>query len=148
MTHDRPLHPIIADAALLVRLMDRDQLCLCAQLRRHRVVVVDQVRHQLQPAEQAVVDEAVRDGILRLESITELGDLRRMAGLAERLGRGEAACLVLAAARHGSVGSDDQGRFGQEIARWLGSGRRVGWAELVALADSVEDRPVVLRRHG
>ncbi len=140
---------LVADAAMLVRLIERAELQLCASIPQHRLVLVDQVRHEVEhPSLRAELDRAVMTGLMGIEAITDLADLARYAELARRLGRGEAACLVLAAARGWDVVTTDQRRFRCEIERVLGPHRRVGWVELEALLFVARDRESLRNSNG
>jgi len=125
---------LVADAPILVRLLERAELRECGQLPAHHLVLVDQVRAEVEPPSlRAKLDLAVTQGQLLPAAISSLAALAHFARLARRLGRGEAACLALAAARGWHVLSADRRRFRREVERELGRSRLVSWADLQAL---------------
>ena len=72
--------------------------------------------------------------MFRIALITDPEDIDLFAELITHLGRGEAACLVLAARYGWTVASDEKRRFRREAVQRIGSDRVIGTADLYALA--------------
>lgn len=108
---------IVVDANLLINLLHVGRLALLAALPGYECVVPEDVVAEItDPSQREQIDRAVVGGQLRVETITDFDDLVEYAELRRTLGRGEAACLVLAA-RHGwLVASDEKGRFQREAS--------------------------------
>ncbi len=126
---------IVVDANVLINLLHVGRLALLAVLPGYECVVPEDVVAEItDPSQREQLDRAVAGGQLRVETITDSDDLVKYAELRRTLGRGEAACLVLAA-RHGwLVASDEKGRFQREASARLGDGRTVNTAGLFVAA--------------
>lgn len=75
---------------------------------------------------------------VQLCSIRHPEDIRIFAELLGRLGRGEAACLVLAK-RHGwTIASDEKGRFRREALKRVGNHCLIGTSDLYVRAIQAE----------
>lgn len=131
----QPPRIVVADANVLFNLMHVARLGLCTQLPGLEIVVPDHVREEvLKPEQRALLNSAVTRGLLRIVQITEQEDVTLFADLQTRMGRGEAACLVIAS-RHGWVlASDEKGRFRREAASRIGAGRIIGTADFLIYA--------------
>lgn len=130
-----PTQIVVADANVLINLLHVGRLELCSQLPHLRFVVPDHVREEVtDPDQRAELDHAFEQGHFQLAELSELSDLAMFADLTTHLGRGEAACLVLAA-RHGwTIASDEKGRFRREATAKLGEGCLLGTPDLYRLA--------------
>ena len=126
---------IVVDANILINLLHVGRLALLAALPGYECIVPEDVVAEItDPIQRPQLDRAIADGYLRVETITEPDELVEYAALRRTLGRGEAACLVLAA-RHGwLVASDEKGRFQREASARLGDGRTVNTAGLFVAA--------------
>ena len=126
-----PLKIVVVDANVLINLMHVARLDLCKVLPDLEFVVPNHVHEEIQrPAHREAFDQAVSEGLFQIVLITEPEDIELLAELTTRLGRGEAACLVLAV-RHGwTVASDEKGRFRREAAKRIGKDRIIGTADL------------------
>ena len=138
MTSD-PETIVVADANVLINLMHVSRLDFCADLPGFRFMVPDHVSREIRrPEQQSQLDDALERGDLHPCSIDHLEDISLFAKLIERLGRGEAACLVLAK-RHGwTIASDEKGRFRREASKRVGSHRLIGTPDLYVLAIQAE----------
>lgn len=126
---------VVADANVLVNLIHVSRLHFCSDLPGLMFMVPDHVREEITRREQrAELDQALDSGLLHLVSITDLGAISLFADLVARLGRGEAACLVLAEKHGWSVASDEKGQFRREAVGRLGETRILGTAELFVRA--------------
>jgi predicted nucleic acid-binding protein len=126
---------VVTDANVLINLMHVSRLGLLGRIPGHEFVVPDHVREEVMvPDHRASVDRAIDDGWLKLEPIIDLDAIATFAELIEHLGRGEAACIAIAAQRGWSVASDEKRRFRREAVARLGADRLLGTAELFVLA--------------
>jgi predicted nucleic acid-binding protein len=126
---------VVTDANVLINLIHVSRLDLCAKLPGYEFVVPDHVNEEISNlAHRKSLDAALERGIFQVESITDPDDIRLFADLTQRLGKGEAACLVLAV-RHGWIlASDEKRRFRREAESRIGEDRIIGTAELFVLA--------------
>ena len=129
------LRVVVADANVLINLMHVARLDLCGALPDLEFVVPNHVREEIErPAQRETLDRALAEGMFQIALITEPEDIDFFAELITHLGRGEAACLVLAV-RHGwTVASDEKRRFRREAVQRIGSDRVIGTADLYVLA--------------
>jgi predicted nucleic acid-binding protein len=125
------LQIVVADANGLINLMCGGGLDLGARLPGFELVVPNHVREEItNPDQRTALDSAVVRRICRVAPITEEEDIVLFADLTAYLGRGDAACLVLAQRNGWTVLSDEKGRFRREVASRLGNDRIVGTADL------------------
>ena len=136
---------LVVDANIIINLLHVGRLALLAALPGYECVVPEEVVAEItNPAQRQELDVAISNGYLRVETITDFDDLVEYAELRRTLGRGEAACLVLAR-RHGwLVGSGENGRLKREGSTRLGWGGTVHTAGLLGSANraglvSIED---------
>ncbi len=126
---------VVTDANVLINLTHVGRLEMCARLPGYEFVVPDHVRGEIKDATQlASLDDAIRRGVFRIETITNLDSVALYAALTVRIGRGEAACLTLAVERGWIVASDDRKRFRREAETRIGRDRIIGIKELYLLA--------------
>ena len=148
-----PARTIVADASVLINFIHAGQLALLAALPGYEWVAPEDVVAEITDAVQREqLDRAIANQQLRVETVTDPEDLVQYAELRRTLGRGEAACIVLAA-RHGwLVASDEKGRFQRETTARLGLGRVVNTVGLFVAAiraglisiDAADDAKAVL----
>ena len=124
---------VVADACVLINLMQVSRLDLCARLPGLELVVPEHVREEV-VRQRALLDDAISRGVVRIEAITDVSAFTLFARLTERLGRGEAACLAMAVEKGWLVASDEKGRFRREAEERLGKGRLLGTADLFVKA--------------
>lgn len=126
---------IVTDANVLINLIHVQRLDLLGGIPAHEFVVPDHVREEITvPRSRALVDEAVRRGTLRLELLADLDAISVFAELIRHIGRGEAACIALAAKHGWSIASDEKRRFRREAVVRLGEGRLIGTPDVFVLA--------------
>ena len=130
-----PARTIVADASVLINFIHAGQLALLAALPGYEWVAPEDVVAEItDPVQREQLDRAIANQQLRVETVTDPEDLVQYAELRRTLGRGEAACIVLAA-RHGwLVASDEKGKFQREMTARLGSGRLVNTPGLFVTA--------------
>lgn len=128
---DRVQRIVVSDANVLINLMRAGRLELCRDLPGLEFVVPDHVREEITvPEQREALDDAVADGLFQIAAITEPKDIALFADLTVHLGRGEAACLVLAARNGWTVASDEKRRFRREAVNRIGEDRIIGTADL------------------
>jgi predicted nucleic acid-binding protein len=126
---------IVVDANILINLLHVGRVGLLAVLPGYDCVVPEDVVAEItDPIQRQQLEAAIASGSLRVETITEPDDLVEYAELRRTLGRGEAACLVLARRHAWIVASDEKGRFRREATTRLGAGQIVNTAGLFVAA--------------
>lgn len=126
-----PLQVVVADANVLINLLLVARLHLVAELPDLKLAVPDHVLEEItSPEQRAGLDLAVASGRLQVASIREPEDIGLFVELTVRLGRGEAACLVLAIRNGWMVASDEKRRFRREALSRIGDDRLIGTADL------------------
>lgn len=122
---------VVTDANVLINLIYVSRLGLCADLPGLSFAVPDHVSSEVRrPEQREQLDAALKSGALQLCSISEPEDIGLFADLIVRLGRGEAACIVLAQ-RHGwTIASDERGLFRREAVARFGEHRLIGTPDL------------------
>lgn len=151
-----PQRTVVVDANVLINLIHVDRLGLLGALPGYRFVVPEDVVAEITDAAQrAQLDRATAASHLSVETITDPDDLLQYSEFRRSLGKGEAACIVLAE-RHGwLVASDERGRFQREALARLGTGRLVNTAGLFVVAirvgamsiEEADDAKSILERH-
>lgn len=122
---------VVADANVLINLIHVDRLGFCSDLPDHEFMVSDHVRQEIsQPEQRANLDSALQSFALTMVSITDPADIAAFTEDITRLGRGEAACLVLAERCGWTVASDEKRRFRTEVVSRIGEDRLIGTADL------------------
>lgn len=126
---------VVADTSVLINLIHVSRLDLCGRLPGFEFVVPDHVRAEIKRAEQrAALDRAVNAGVFQIVSITDLPDITEFSELTAQLGRGEAACLVLAERNAWDIACDEKGRFRREALERLGASRILGTVQIYIAA--------------
>lgn len=126
---------VVTDANVLINLMHCGQLGLLGDLPGFGFVVPDHVAAEIVRAEQKeMLDAAVEAGSVRIEAITAVPIIEEFARLSAEMGRGEAACLALAAHEGWLVASDEKRLFRRKAIELLGPGRLLTTPGLFVLA--------------
>ncbi len=126
---------VVVDANIVINFIHVGRLALLGALPGYDCVVPEDVVAEItEPAQREQLERAVADGYLRIETITDPDDLVQYAEMRRMLGRGEAACLVLAGRYGWLVASDEKGRFQREASTRLGPHRTVNTAGLFVAA--------------
>ena len=151
-----PARTIVADASVLINFIHAGQFALLAALPGYEWVIPEDVVAEItDPVQREQLERAIASQQLRVETISDPEDLVQYAELRRTLGRGEAACIVLAA-RHGwLVASDEKGKFQREATARLGDRRIVNTAGLLVSAiraglislEAADAAKAVLERH-
>jgi predicted nucleic acid-binding protein len=148
---------VVVDASVLINLIHVNRLDLCGRLLTFEFVVPDHVRAEVAvPDQRLALDRAVDRGVARIASITETADTTLFSELTVRLGRGEAACLVLALRNGWSIAADEKGRFRREALARIGKDRLLGTVDiyiaalragLLTVEQADVDRGILAGRH-
>ena len=126
---------IVTDANVLINLMHVARLDLLDRIPRHEFVVPDHVREEVtEPSFRPVLDDTLQRGALKLETFTDPEAQSVFAELIVHIGRGEAACIALAAKHGWLVASDEKRRFRREAVARLGEGWIIGTPDVFVLA--------------
>jgi len=126
---------VVTDSNVLINLMHVQRLSLLGRIPEHEFTVPDHVHEEITNEDQrAVLDDAIAEGWLKVESLTDLDAIAVFAELTAHIGRGEAACIAIAQKRGWWVASDEKRRFRREAEHRLGAGRILGTVDLYLLA--------------
>ena len=129
------LRIVVADANVLINFMHVSRLGLLAEIPNHRFVVPDHVRAEIKRTDQrAILDDAVLVGWLDIEVIHDIDTIAVFTELIARMGRGEAACIAIAAQRGWFIASDEKRLFLREATSRVGAGRVLTTIDLFVLA--------------
>jgi len=129
------LRIVVTDANVLINLMHVSRLGLLAKIPNHEFVVPEHVREEITiPEQRATLDVAVNEGWLKIEVISDLGVITAFTELVVQVGRGEAACIALAAKEGWYIASDEKKRFLREVNARVGSGRLLTTVDVFVLA--------------
>jgi predicted nucleic acid-binding protein len=129
------LRIVVTDANVLINLMHVSRLGLLAKIPNHEFVVPEHVREEITiPGQRATLEAAVNDGWLKVEVIDDLGAITMFTELIARIGRGEAACIAIAAKERWHIASDEKKRFLREVEARVGVGRVITTVDVFVLA--------------
>lgn len=129
------LRIVVTDANVLVNLMHVSRFGLLAKIPNHEFVVPEHVREEISiPEQRTTLDAAVGEGWLKIEIIDDLEAITVFAELIEHIGRGEAACIVVAAQRGWFIASDEKKRFLREAIARVGAGHVLTTVDVFLLA--------------
>jgi predicted nucleic acid-binding protein len=129
------LRIVVTDANVLINLVLVSRLALLSKLPNHEFIVPEHVREEISiPEQRAAVDTAISNGWLKLEVISDLGVITAFTELIASLGRGEAACIAIAAKEGWYVASDEKKRFLREAEVRLGVDRVITTVDVLVLA--------------
>lgn len=135
MADSTPSRVIVVDANVLINFLHADRLGLLTSLPGYDWVVPEDVLSEITDiAQRQQIDSAIANQHLRVETLSEPSDLVQYAELRRTLGRGESACVVLAARFGGFVASDEKGKFLREVSTRLGQSRVVNTAGIFVAA--------------
>lgn len=130
-----PLRIVVTDANVLINLMHVSRLGLLAKIPSHEFVVPEHVREEITiPEQRATLDAAVSAGWLSIEVIDDLDAITVFAELIEHIGRGEAACIAVAAQKGWLIASDEKKRFLREANARVGAGHVLTTVDVFVLA--------------
>jgi predicted nucleic acid-binding protein len=123
---------VITDTNVLINFLHIGQLALLAELSAYRFQLPPEVLQELtDPGQKASVDNAIAVGQLDLLVIDELDALALFGDLRDLMGRGEAACLALAATVGCHIASDEKKRFRRKAIELISEARILGTEDLL-----------------
>ncbi|WP_018292010.1 hypothetical protein [Verrucomicrobium sp. 3C] len=117
---------VVMDANVLINLLRIGQVPLLARLNGYRFLVPEEVMQEIADLRQReLLASAVAAGYLGQVVVDTVDSLALFAELRERMGRGEAACLALAATTGTHIASDEKKRFRRCAIELIGPTRIV-----------------------
>jgi predicted nucleic acid-binding protein len=126
---------VVTDANILINFIQAGRLSLLGLLTSFEFVLPAEVASEVtDPVQRAQLEAALTRGELRTIILEDTAELTIYAALRPLMGKGEAACLALAEARHWLIASDEKKRFRLEVFARLGKDRLVTTAGLFVLA--------------
>lgn len=129
------LRIVVTDANVLINLMHVSRLDLLAKIPNHEFVVPEHVREEITiPEQRTILDAAVSEGWLSIEILDDLGAITVFTDLIAHIGRGEAACIAIAAQKGWLIASDEKKRFLREATARVGVGRVLTTVDVFVLA--------------
>lgn len=129
------LRIVVTDANVLINLMHVSRFGLLAKIPNHEFVVPEHVREEITIAEQrSTLDAAASEGWLKIEVIDDLGAITVFTELIAHIGRGEAACIAIAAKEGWYIASDEKKRFLREAIARVGAGHVLTTVDVFVLA--------------
>ena len=127
---------VVLDASVVINLIHASRLDLLGKIEGYNFVLPEQViALEVTYAEHArALGEALEAGwVLRVES-TDSVEIALYAELSAIMGKGEAACLAMAAQRGWMVACDERGGFRREAEVRIGRDRIVNTPGIIVLA--------------
>lgn len=126
---------VVTDANVLINFAHIDRLALLGELGAFRLKLPAEVLEEIvDPAQRGAVDAAIAAGSLELLVVDELDALALFADLRDLMGRGEAACLALAATKGYHLASDEKKRFRRKAIELIGEARILQTEDLILQA--------------
>lgn len=123
---------VITDTNVLINFLHIGQLGLLGVLPAYRFQLPPEVLHELTDlAQRTAVDEAIAAGQLDLLVVDALDALAIFGELRDLMGRGEAACLALAATGGFHLASDEKKRFCRKAIELIGEARILATEDLL-----------------
>ena len=117
---------VITDANVLINFLQIGQLELLGKLDAHRFLVPEEVMEEItDPAQREALAAAIAAGYLEQVVVDTMESLTLFAELRDVMGRGEAACLALAATTGCQIASDEKKRFRRRAIELIGEARIV-----------------------
>lgn len=115
---------VITDANVLINFLRIEQLALLAALKGYRFLVPEEVLREItEPNQHSAVNVAINKGLLSNAFEHTVESLDLFAKLRDFMGRGEAACLALAATTGCYIASDERKKFYRIALTHLGEAR-------------------------
>lgn len=126
---------VVVDTTVVINLIKAGRLDLLGVMKGWEFVVPDQVVEEVTyPEEAGALQQAFETGEVHRESATAHAEIAMYAELKQRMGKGEAACLAMAACRGWMMASDDRGRAFLRLAqREISECRLIGTSDIVRI---------------
>jgi predicted nucleic acid-binding protein len=113
---------VITDTNVLINFLHIGRLALLGELPAFRFQLPAEVLQELtDPGQRAALDGAIAAGQIDLKIIDALDALALFGELRDLMGRGEAACLALAATTGCHLASDEKKRFRRKAIELIGA---------------------------
>ena len=126
---------VITDANVLINFVHIGQVALLSELPAYRFQLPTEVLNELTDGDQrAQIEAAIAAGQLELMAIEALDALTLFGDLRDLMGRGEAACLAVAATTGCHLASDEKKRFRRKAIELIGETRIVRTEDLLVEA--------------
>jgi predicted nucleic acid-binding protein len=123
---------VVADASVLINFLRAGRLDLLRHHGGYRIVVTEHVRREVSyPDQAAELVEAITAGDIDEIQVTDPVELEIFAELNAVLGRGESACIAVAANRGWVVAMDELGRARREVHERVGRNRLINTPGLI-----------------
>ncbi len=135
---------VITDANVLINFVHIGQVALLGELPAYRFQLPTEVLNELTDGDQrAQIEAGIAARQLELMVIEALDALTLFGDLRELMGRGEAACLAVAATTGCHLASDEKKRFRRTAIELIGEARIVRTEDLLVEAIRCGKRTVV-----
>jgi predicted nucleic acid-binding protein len=135
MPTSMPTIVVITDANVLINFLHIGKVGLLAELPDHRFKIPPEVLNELTtPQHRAQIDHTIADRQFDEMVVSEMDALALFAELRDLMGRGEAACLALAATSGCHLASDEKKRFRRKAIELIGEARILRTEDLLLLA--------------
>lgn len=126
---------VVTDANVLINFLHIGEVPLLGELPGYRFQLPTEVLNELTDGDQhAQIEAAIATRQLALMVIEAMDALTLFANLRDLMGRGEAACLALAATTGCHLASDEKKRFRRKAIELIGEGRIVRTEDLLLAA--------------
>jgi len=126
---------VITDANVLINFVHIGQVALLGDLPAYRFQLPTEVLNELTDGDQrAQIEAAIAARQLELMVIEALDALTLFGDLRDLMGRGEAACLAVAATTGCYLASDEKKRFRRKAIELIGEARIVRTEDLLVEA--------------
>jgi len=139
---------VVTDANVLINLIRIGQLPLLGQLDGYRFLVPAEVVNEITEQDQReALSGALAGGYLEQVVVDTMESLQLFAELRDVMGKGEAACLALAATMGCHIASDEKKRFRRRAVELIGE-QRIVRTERILLAAIRQGRISVAEADG
>ena len=148
---------VVSDTTLIINLIHAGMLCLLGAIPGYFFVVPEEVVEEVTYPDQAQsLLDALEQGWLASESITDPREIELYTYFRAFLGKGEAACLALAEMRGWLIATDDERKgFPRIVEERIGKGMLINTPGLFVLAiragnlsiEKADSAKAVLEKH-
>ncbi|MFZ5622975.1 MAG: hypothetical protein ACOY71_00920 [Gemmatimonadota bacterium] len=127
---------VVLDASVVINLIHAGRLDLLGKIAGYEFVVPEQViaLEVTYPDQARALSAALEAGWVRHVESTDTVEMALYGELSAVMGKGEAACLAMAARREWLVACDEGGRFLREARQHLGNDRLLNTPGILLLA--------------
>lgn len=127
---------IVTDATVIINFAHLDRLDILGRIASARFVLPPEVVAEIvYPDQAAALASAIEREFLRIEPLLDIQGLEMYAQFRKTLGKGESACLALAAIHNWSLASDDnEAAFRRRVSERIGAERMLNTASIIVRA--------------